>query len=98
VAAVAVIGLFTLSTPAGANEQRADGVRNGNAQVGQWEFSDRRRRYRRYYYARRYWAPRAYYAAPYYAPAPYYAYAPYRRPFGYPFGFPGFGMGFGWGW
>lgn len=92
-AALAVTGamaLVALPAPASADDRRADGIQN--AQVGDWEFSDHRRRYRRYYYGRRYWGPR-YYARPYYAP--YYAYSPYYR---YrPWGWPGYGYGPGVG-
>ena len=94
-AAIGVAGLVAM-TPASANEQRADGARN--AQLDQWEFSDRRRRYRnRRYYSRRYYGGPRYYSGYY---APYYAYAPrpYYRPYGYgyyPYQRPGLSFSFG---
>jgi hypothetical protein len=95
-AALVVTGamaLVALPAPASADERRADSVKN--TQVGDWEFSDHRRRYRRYYSGRRYIGPRyGYWGAPYYAP--YYAYSPYYRPYGYGYG-PGIGFGFSFG-
>ncbi len=80
-AAVCIAGMFAM-TPAQSAERPADGVRSGT-QVGQWEFSDQRRRYRRHYAPRRYYyGPRRHYGyRPYYY-RPYYAYPrPYYRPY-----------------
>ena len=90
-AAAGVLAVVAFS-PAAAETQRTDGLRN--AGVEQLEVSDHRRRYRRYYSSRRYYGPGPYYSRGYYAP--YYAYSPrYYRPYYRPAPFGGVGP-FGW--
>ncbi len=90
-AAAAITAAVALTSPAGAAEPRADGLRNAD----QIEVSSARRHRR--VYVRRYYGPR-YYGGPYYDD-PYYAYGyyPYRyyRPGPY-IGIGPFGFGFGW--
>lgn len=64
-AVLCVAGMFAI-TPAKSSERAGEGVRAA-APIGQWEFSDQRRRY--------YYGPRRYYR-PYYRP-----YRPYYRPY-----------------
>ena len=113
-AALAVTALLTLPGPAGAAEQRADGLRNHDT-AASTELSSQRY-WRRGYVARRTWGPRfAYrpYYQPYYGGYPFYQpWRPYSHgglPYGYSYGSSpyyysrpvasfGFGFGPGWGW
>lgn len=95
-AAIGAVALFALTAPAGANEQRAQGLHNADQSL---EVSSARRHYRRYY-TRRYYAPRysyGYYDRPAYGA---YAYSPYYRPYYRPGPYLGVGpggVGFGFG-
>ena len=88
IAAVGVAGLLAMSSSAGADEKRADGVRNPQVT----DFSAHRRRYRHTH--RRYY-PRAYYYDPYDAYA-YYPYRYYRPGPRFHVGPGGFSFGFGY--
>jgi hypothetical protein len=99
-AALAFAAVLTAAAPAGAAEQRADGVRSHDATST--EISTQRRRWhRRHVVVRRAWGPRYGYWGPRYAYGPGYGYwGPSYAYAGYPYYWrprPVFSIGFGFG-